>query len=232
MEKVIYSEYNKIEEYYYFTPEIYTDENNCMIPSKASGSYSDFKGFIKNSKIPEYAKEYKREYQFIRLINKEIKYLLDNLDNATIGLFESHKVDRIKYFIKRFLRGQEKGKLQDISEFEIDEDDVENLIQIKKSFDNFNQYINYRLEYENEDDSFYNPYPGFKNIYYDFELFFSRLNIKYEYYSYCDSDSDSDSDREELDLSYTDRDLEDFCTLVNSLVSNSDSVSESESDEF
>ena len=91
------------------------------------------------TKIPEYAKEYKREYQFIRLINKEVKYFLDNLDNATTGLLKCHKVDRIKYFIKRFLRAQEKGKFKDISEFEIDEDDVGNLIEIKNSFDNFNQ---------------------------------------------------------------------------------------------
>ena len=187
-----------------------------------------------NNKIPEYAREYKREYQFITGLNKEFKYFVDNLDNATTGLFECHRVDRIKYFIKRFLRGQEKGKLRDISEFEIDEDDVDNLIEIKKNFDNFNQFINYGLEYENEDDSFYNPYPGFKNIYDDFELVFSKLNIKYEYeYDYqYDSDSDSDSDREELDLSYTDSDLEDFCDIVKSLVSNSKSDSDSDSDDF
>ena len=69
------------------------------------------------NKIPEYAREYKKEYLYIRGINKEFKYFVDNLDDATRGLFESHKVDRIKYFIKRFLRGQERGKLRDISEF-------------------------------------------------------------------------------------------------------------------
>ena len=51
--------------YYYFSPESYTDENRCMLPSKSSGSYSDFKSFIKSSKIPEYVKEYKREYLFL-----------------------------------------------------------------------------------------------------------------------------------------------------------------------
>ena len=159
------------------------------------GTSSNYQNCIKstNNKIPEYAREYKREYQFIRGLNKEFKYFVDNLDNATTGLFENHRVDRIKYFIKRFLRGQQKGKLKDISEFEIYEDDVDNLIEIKNNFFNFNQYINYRLEYENEDDSFYNPYPGFKNIYDDFKIFFSKLNIIYKEVNYI-SDSDSDSD--------------------------------------
>ena len=86
--------------------------------------FPDFKNFIKkNNKIPEYAKEYKREYQFIIGINKEFKYFVDNLDNATTGLFENHRVDRIKYFIKRFLRGQEKGKLKDISDLVLQRDD-------------------------------------------------------------------------------------------------------------
>ena len=184
------------------------------------------------NKIPEYAREYKKEYLFIRGINKEFKYFVDNLDDATRGLFESHKVDRIKYFIKRFLRGQERGKLRDISEFEIEENDVDNLIKIKKIFNNFNQFINYRLEYEDKDDDFYNPYPGFKNIYGDFELFFSKLKIKYKYvYEYdSDSDSDSDSDIEDLNILYTDSDIGDFSIILRNLVSVSVSDSDSDSD--
>ena len=67
------------------------------------------------NKIPEYAREYKKEYLFIRGINKEFKYFVDNIDKANTGLFENHRVDSIKYLIKRFLRGQERGKLKDIS---------------------------------------------------------------------------------------------------------------------
>ena len=33
-----------------------------------------------NNKIPEYAKEYKREYLFIRGLNKEFKYFIENMD--------------------------------------------------------------------------------------------------------------------------------------------------------
>ena len=143
-----------------------------------------------NNKIPLYARDYKREYQFIRGINKEFKYFINKLDNLNNGLFESNISNRIKYFIKRFLRGQEKGKLKDISEFEIYEDDVVfNLIKIKNKLNNIDQYLDFILNcYHEEDLIFINPYPGFIEFYYYFNLFFTKLNIKYEY----DSDSDSD----------------------------------------
>ena len=180
-----------------------------------------------NNKIPEYAKEYKREYQCIIGINKEFKYFVDNLDKATTGLFESHRVDRIKYFIKRFLRAQEKGKFKNFSEFEIYEDDVDNLIEIEKNFYNFNQYINFCKDCYDDDEPFIDPYPGFKNIYDDFKIFFNKLNIKYEEVNYI---SDSDSDSENLDFSYTDSDMEDFGNILNNLVKNSSSDIESDSD--
>ena len=143
-----------------------------------------------NNKIPEYAREYKREYQFIRGINKEFKYFINKLDNLNNGLFESSIADRIKYFMKRFLRGQEKGKLKDISEFEIYEDEIVfNLIKIKNKFINIDQYLDFILNcYHKEDLIFINTYPGFIDFYYYFNLFFTKLNIKYKY----DSDSDSD----------------------------------------
>ena len=63
---------------------------------------SNFQNCIKSTnKIPTYAREYKKEYLFIRGINKEFQYFVDNIDDATRGLFENHRVDRIKYFIKK-----------------------------------------------------------------------------------------------------------------------------------
>ena len=154
----------------------------------------------KTNKIPEYAINYKKEWLFIRGINKEFRYFVDNIDEASRGLFKNHRVVRIKKFIKKFLLSQERGKLQDTSNFEINIIDVDNLIKIKKNFLNFNQYINFcKSCYDDDDASFIDPYPGFKNIYDDFELFFSKFKIKYEegtsFWDYCtDSDSDSDSD--------------------------------------
>ena len=72
--------------------------------------------FLNFNKIPTYANEYKREYLFIRGLNKEFMYLINKLDDLNNGLFESNISNRIKYNMKRFLRGQEKGKLKDISD--------------------------------------------------------------------------------------------------------------------
>ena len=166
---------------------------------------------LSNNKIPEFARDYKKEYQ-IRGLNKEFKYFYNHLDEINNGLFKSKRSDRLCYLIKRFLRGQEKGKLKNISEFVIYEDVVDYLIKIK---DNFYYYkIRYDALKESSDvddddedsdaDDVDDPYPGFENIYYYFELFFSKLNIEYE-------DSDSDSDSEELNILYTDNDIEDFC---------------------
>ena len=49
---------------------------------------------IKN--IPDYANDFKNEYLFILGINNEFKYFLNNMNEATRGLFENNKVDKIK----------------------------------------------------------------------------------------------------------------------------------------
>ena len=109
-------------------------------------------GFTSKNKMPEYARKYKREYQFIRGINKDFKYLINKLDNLNNGLFESNISNRIKYNMKRFLRAQEKGKLKDISEFEIEYDIVFNLIKIKNELNNIDHYLDFILNcYHKED---------------------------------------------------------------------------------
>ena len=96
---------------------------------------SNFHNCIKKTnKIPEYAREFKNEYLFIRGINKEFKYVVDNINEATRGLFENHRVDKIKKFIKKFLLAQKLGYLNDVSNFEIKSSDVDYLIKIKKIF--------------------------------------------------------------------------------------------------
>ena len=171
---------------------------------------SNYQNCIKstNNKIPEYAREYKREYQFIRGINKEFKYFINKLDNLNNGLFESYIADRIKYFMKRFLRAQEKGKLKDISEFMLPRYDVDNLIFINERFrmykirwdffnpsddidDSDDSDVEVGIDDSDDEDNEYdgkNVYPGFKEIYDIFNLFFSKIK-----YKSCDSDSDSDS---------------------------------------
>ena len=84
----------------------------------------------KTNKIPEYARDFKNGYLFIRGINKEFKYFVENINEATRGLFQNHRVDRIKKFIKKCLLAQKLGYLNDVSNFEIKSNDVNYLIKM------------------------------------------------------------------------------------------------------
>ena len=110
--------------------------------------FSNHPNLIKNNKIPEYAKNYRKEWLYIRGINKEFKYFVENINEASRGLFENYGVDRIKKFIKRFLLSQKRGKLQDTRNFEISSNDVDNLIRIKKNlliFVSISIFVNFAL---------------------------------------------------------------------------------------
>ena len=110
--------------------------------------------------------------------------------------------------MKNFCLYQNLGHFKDVSNFEIKSSDVKNLIKIKKIFNDFNLFIKYKkASYYGDEQNYITPYPGFKNIYDDFELFCSKFKIKYEAadrswdynvesdrYCFSDSDSDSDSD--------------------------------------
>ena len=151
----------------------------------------------RNNKIPEYAREYKREYQFIIGLNKEFKYLKDFIYNKDIN-FKSHRLDRIMNFIKRFLRAQEKGRLKDISNFEFDYFHIENIYEIKRDINYYYSMISIYYDWSRgkDDEGLVSRYEIYKN---DLELFFSKLNIEIE-----DSDSDSDSD---INISFSDSDI-------------------------
>ena len=208
MEKEDSHEFNNNEEYlynyYYFSPEVYTDENNCLIPSKASGAYSEFKSFIKNNKIPEYARDYKKEYLCIRGLNKEFEYFTKKLNDLNNGLFETNSTNRIKNFMKRFLRGQENGKFKDISNFIFPDNILNNIIFINQQFGYYK--LRYDAFCDNSDDDSdsdsdsdsYNvcgvreylvdgkPYPGFIEFYDIFKKNFNQIKI--------DDDDDIDDD--------------------------------------
>ena len=90
---------------------------------------SNFQNCIKKTnKIPEYARDFKNEYLFIRGINKEIESFVEKYLTDTTELFVSSYNDRIKSFIKKFMKAQELGYLNDTSCFKFKECDVENIV--------------------------------------------------------------------------------------------------------
>ena len=173
--------------------EVQCNRAQVVMKTGIATHFSHVQNLIKsNNEIPHYAREYKKEYLYIRGLNKEFKYFKNKLDNLNNGLFESYISDRIKNIMKRFLRAQEKGKLKNISGLMLPRYDVDNLIFINNNFRMYKirwDFYNPSDDSDDEDDEVdgKNVYPGFKEIYDIFNLFFSKIKIEG-----CDSDSDSD----------------------------------------
>ena len=70
---------------------------------------------LSKSKIPDYAKDYKNEYLFIRGINKICGDFVKKLDEEG-EIFKSPKADKLMLHINRFLKAQQLGYLNDTSE--------------------------------------------------------------------------------------------------------------------
>ena len=157
MEKEDSHAVENLYENYYFAPEIKTDEKNCLITNKLSGACSEFKNFIKSNKIPEYAKEYKREYQFIRGINKEFKNLKDRD-------YDEYGADKVRNLLKRFLREQEKGKLKEINELYFWKNDILDIIE---------------FYYEVKPDFYFQQYNLDFEFILIFDKFYDKINFKY-----------------------------------------------------
>ena len=59
--------------------------------------------------IPDYAKDYKNEYLFIRGIDKQCKYFLDNIEKADQGVFQNNRVEIIEKNINRLEKAIKMG---------------------------------------------------------------------------------------------------------------------------
>ena len=154
--------------------------------------------------IPSYLSNYKKEYIYINMLEEELQYCINNIDKLNNGLFKNNKKVKL---IKKMLKEFDNIVINDDLVF--DENDLLNLLNVKKHFDLW------KLRYDacngvsdsDEDCGDVNEvvYPGFGKIYYLFYKFFNKLFICY-------------NDESELD-SYSD--IEDFDKLI--LYSDSDS---------
>ena len=143
---------------------------------------SNFQNCIKKTnKIPEYARDFKKEYLLIIGINKICFDFISKYETDCRKLFVSEYYDSIKYFIKRFLKGQERGKLKDISSFVLRNYDisfVEDLYLI----------IIYEIDFEEVDKS------DFRDFYELFCEFYNKIKIEYYNDDFDDLISSEDSD--------------------------------------
>ena len=174
--------------------------------------------------IPEYAKDYKREWQYIRGINKTCGIFLKKLHKDDCGgkLFNIPIANSLKYHIKNFLKAQESGRLKDVSNFYFKYSDADNIEYLEEqmsyyidiyvdpdSFEFNQEYYDLRIDRD---------YPGFKELI----GLLSSLNDKIKREDpIIIFKSDSDSDSEDY---YND--LNNFINFCNNTIRYSDSESD------
>ena len=90
-------------------------------------------------------------------------------------------IDSIKYFIKRFLKGQERGKLKDISSFVLRNYDI-------SFIEDLYLIIIYEIDFEEVDKS------DFRDFYELFCEFYNKIKIEYYNDDFDDLISSEDSD--------------------------------------
>ena len=148
------------------------------------------------NKIPDYAKDYKNEFLFIRGIDKCFKYFLDNINKADCGVFKNHRVDKINKFIDRFEKAQRLNYLNDTNNIEIDEINISySSILLERLLDFSDYYVDDDFEFDEEMFASHVDveFPGYKNLFECIELFHSKFKIVTNKYKFNWHDSDDES---------------------------------------
>ena len=177
---------------------------------------------LTQNKIPDYARDYRNEYLFIRGIDKTCDGLEMKLYDEDKEIFKSIKIDKIKRLIHKFEKAQKLGYLKNISDEDIYESDVFNSISLYESLiDMGDYYYNYDTEYAD--------FPGYIDFVPSIELFhrkfkLNEIEISSNKINWSDSDSDSHSDSDSDDYGV------DSDEINNIFGSGEDSESDSDSD--
>ena len=154
----------------------------------------------RKDKIPDYAKDFRNEWLYIRGINKKCGEFITRL-NFGRDLFNSPSANNLKKYIRKILRAEELGKIKDISSLIFKYFDASNIECLEEQLDNYTDlYVDPdSLEFDQEYYDLFidRHYPGFKEFFELINLINDKVkkeeptfNLIFE----SDSDSDSDSD--------------------------------------
>ena len=138
---------------------------------------------LSKSKFPDYARDYRNEYLFIRGINKTCGEFIKKL-NEEGNTYSSSQANKLMLYINKFLKAQQLEYLNDTNKINIKDDDYNN---IKK------------LDIDVEND-----FLGFKKFYECFGKLYGKLNI--EYLDDRDDSDDSDDSDVEYKIKWSDSD--------------------------
>ena len=125
---------------------------------------------------PDYAKDYKKEYFLIKGIDKCFEYFFRNLNKATTGVFQNHRLEKIKYWLRRF----DKFHPLDTKLNRIDDSDLTySVVLLEKLADFTDYYVDDEWEFDEE--AFCNnvdkDFPGWVDLVQTITLFHSKFNI-------------------------------------------------------
>ena len=168
----------------------------------------------KTNKIPDYARNQKNEYLFIRGINKTCEKFVKIFDlegeifDLEGEIFNSSQANKLIFYFNKFLKAQEIEYLNDISELYFKESDVRFIESLELKLDDYMDLFYDPDSYEFDQEKYENDYRGLKEFFESFSKFKDKINIEELSFSdfkrdlsYLDSDddivvilSDSDSD--------------------------------------
>ena len=155
----------------------------------------------KTNKIPDYAKEYRNEYLFIRGIDKTCGKFAKRLDIEG-EIFDRPQANKLKLYFNRFLKAQELEYLNDTTKISLKYEDIKSIEISGLLLDDYRDLCcdldSYEFDQEKYDNEVENDYPGFKEFFESFSRFNDKLNVdqmsEVEYYKSIISDIDSDTD--------------------------------------
>ena len=158
---------------------------------------SNFQNSLKKTnKTPDYLKNYRNEYLFIRGIDKTCGEFVKKLGEEEI--YKSPQGNKLMSYMNRYLKAQQLGYLGDTSEICIKYKDVISIESLELQLDDYGDLYcdeySYEFDEEKYDNNIENDYPGFKKFFECFSRFQDKLNVNYDEVNIYDNDSDSDSD--------------------------------------
>ena len=88
----------------------------------------------KNKVIPDYARDFRNEYLFIKGINKACGKFLKRLEREG-KVFNTSKAKKLIFYFKNFLKAREVGYLKDTSKFYFKESDFNYIVTLEINLD-------------------------------------------------------------------------------------------------
>ena len=141
--------------------------------------------------IPDYAKDFKKEFIFLIDINKKCEKFLNKIDEENV--FNSPQAKKLIIYFNKFLIFQELGHFKDISNYCFENEDVNFIVYLERKLEeNMDLFFN-PVSLKFEEEKYENDETGFKLFFESFEKFKDKIKIE-ENICIIFSDSDSDSD--------------------------------------